>query len=188
MGEDVKITDYVKHGGFNNIDWPNCIDPAVFYDADGKMWMVYGSWSGGIFLLELDEETGYPIHPETDEADNVNKYYGKRLCGGGHNSIEGQYIQYDEKSGYYYLLVSYGGLNRDGELSDPGIPLGSGGWYLCGRKGTGDAKGLGSFRIRGEDDGQLYTAKSRRELHGTGRTVGIYRYRRKDVCGLPSAF
>ena len=114
MGEDVKITDYVKHGGFNNIDWPNCIDPAVFYDADGKMWMVYGSWSGGIFLLELDEETGYPIHPETDEADHVNKYYGKRLCGGGHNSIEGPYIQYDEKSGYYYLLVSYGGLNRDG--------------------------------------------------------------------------
>ena len=104
----------MKHGGFNNIDWPNCIDPAVFYDADGKMWMVYGSWSGGIFLLELDEETGYPIHPETDEADNVNKYYGKRLCGGGHNSIEGPYIQYDEKSGYYYLLVSYGGLNRDG--------------------------------------------------------------------------
>ncbi|MGN1175102.1 MAG: glycoside hydrolase family 43 protein [Roseburia sp.] len=114
MGENTKITDYVKNGGFNNIDWPNCIDPAVFYDEDGKMWMVYGSWSGGIFLLELDEKTGQPIHPETDETNNVNKYYGKRLVGGGHNSIEGPYIQYNEKNGYYYLLVSYGALNREG--------------------------------------------------------------------------
>ena len=80
MGEDVKITDYVKHGGFNNIDWPNCIDPAVFYDADGKMWMVYGSWSGGIFLLELDEETGYPIHPETDEADSRHLPISTERC------------------------------------------------------------------------------------------------------------
>ena len=26
-------------------------DPTVFFDADGRFWMVYGSWSGGIFLL-----------------------------------------------------------------------------------------------------------------------------------------
>lgn len=114
MGEDVKITEYVKNGGFNNIDWPNCIDPAVFYDENGRMWMVYGSWSGGIFLLELDEKTGYPIHPENDPENNVNRYFGKRLIGGGHNSIEGPYIQYDPESGYYYLLVSYGALNREG--------------------------------------------------------------------------
>ncbi|MCI9334188.1 MAG: hypothetical protein HFI98_05455 [Lachnospiraceae bacterium] len=33
---------------------------------------------------------------------------------GGHNSIEGPYIQYDADSGYYYLYVSYGGLERTG--------------------------------------------------------------------------
>ena len=29
-------------------------------------------------------------------------------------SIEGPYIQYDSDSGYYYLYVSYGGLERTG--------------------------------------------------------------------------
>lgn len=76
--------------------------------------MTYGSWSGGIFLLELDPETGLIIHPEADEENGVDPYFGKRLIGGGHNSIEGPYIQYDEKSGYYYLYVSYGGLDRVG--------------------------------------------------------------------------
>ena len=52
---------------YDNNNWPNCIDPDVFYDEDGRMWMVYGSWSGGIFLIEIDEETGYPIYPEADE-------------------------------------------------------------------------------------------------------------------------
>ena len=61
MGEDVKLSDYTKSGSFINDEWPNCIDPAPFYDEDGRMWMGYGSWSGGIFLLELDPATGYPI-------------------------------------------------------------------------------------------------------------------------------
>ncbi len=46
---------------FNNLQWPNCIDPALFFDDEERLWMVYGSWSGGIFLLEIDKETGYPI-------------------------------------------------------------------------------------------------------------------------------
>ena len=32
--------------------YPNCIDPCVFYDEEGKLWMSYGSWSGGIWMLE----------------------------------------------------------------------------------------------------------------------------------------
>lgn len=94
--------------------WPNALDPSVFYDEDGKLWMVYGSWSGGIFLLELDESTGAVIHPEADPDNSVDPYFGKRLIGGGHKSIEGPYILYDEASGYYYLFVSYGGLQADG--------------------------------------------------------------------------
>ena len=78
------------------------------------MWMVYGSWSGGIFILELDEKTGTVIHPEADPDNNVDPYYGKKLLGGGHNSIEGPYILWDKASGYYYMFVSYGGLTREG--------------------------------------------------------------------------
>ena len=105
---------YIKAGAYNYEDYPNAIDPTVFYDADGRMWMVYGSWSGGIFLIELDKSTGQVIHPEMDEANNVDAYYGKKLLGGGHISIEGPYIMYDDITDYYYLFVSYGGLNSNG--------------------------------------------------------------------------
>lgn len=76
--------------------------------------MVYGSWSGGIWLLELDESTGLPIHPEADEEKHIDTYYGYYLMGGLHNSCEGPYILYDDASGYYYLFVSYGELVREG--------------------------------------------------------------------------
>lgn len=105
---------YFKNGGYNTDDCPNAIDPTAFYDADGRMWMVYGSWSGGMFILELDEKTGEVIHPKADETKRIDPYFGKQILGGGHHSIEGPYIIYDEDSDYYYLFVSYGGLNRDG--------------------------------------------------------------------------
>lgn len=76
--------------------------------------MSYGSWSGGIFILEIDQETGLPIHPENDEETRTDKYFGRHLAGGLHNSIEGPYILYDETSAYYYLFVSYGSLFSDG--------------------------------------------------------------------------
>ncbi|BBF42612.1 arabinan endo-1,5-alpha-L-arabinosidase [Lachnospiraceae bacterium KM106-2] len=114
MPKGTKLSEYINMGQYNNIKWPNCIDPTIFYDADGKMWMVYGSWSGGIFLLEIDEATGQPIHPKADEKNQVDAYFGKRLIGGGHNSIEGPYIMYDPVSEYYYLFVSYGKLESNG--------------------------------------------------------------------------
>src|SRR5699024_9948706 len=52
---------------------PNVIDPHTFFDADGNLWMVYGSYSGGIFILEMDENTGLPLE---------NQGYGKKLTGG----------------------------------------------------------------------------------------------------------
>lgn len=109
-GEDRK---YWTGSGYNSTLWPNALDPSVFYDNDGRLWMVYGSWSGGIFILELDEETGLVIHPE-DDAEGTDKYFGKHLLGYGHNSCEGPYIIYSELSNYYYLFVSYGGLTSTG--------------------------------------------------------------------------
>jgi len=114
LGEEADIERYLQYGGFNNKEWPNCIDPAVFTDADGRIWMTYGSWSGGIFLLELNPETGYPIFPEGDEEKGIDPYYGVHLVGGGHHAVEGPYIEYCEENGYYYLFLSYGGLEREG--------------------------------------------------------------------------
>lgn len=115
LGEDYDLAYYLdQEGNYNFHRWPNCIDPNVFHDKDGRLWMVYGSWSGGIYLLEMDEKTGLPIHRIQDNSDQYDAYFGYRLMGGGHRSIEGPYIFYDEKSDYYYLTVSYGWLARDG--------------------------------------------------------------------------
>lgn len=112
--ETAKDTYIKKSNEYNFNKYPNAIDPTVLYDEDGRLWMVYGSWSGGMYLLELDAQTGEVIHPEADEANRVDAYFGKRLMGGNHTSMEGPYILYDEQSGYYYLFLSYGGLAREG--------------------------------------------------------------------------
>jgi len=115
VSEDYAASHYMRADGSYNFDrCPNALDPSIFYDEDGKLWMVYGSWSGGIFLLELDPETGKVIHPEADEENHVDPYFGKWLLGGYHHSIEAPYILYDKEAGYYYLYVSYGGLTREG--------------------------------------------------------------------------
>lgn len=111
-GEDEIPERYVTNG-VDNHKWgdmyPNCIDPCVFYDDDGNLWMSYGSWSGGIFMLALDEETGlrdYTVSYETDIHSDA--YFGKKIAGGMYVSGEASYI---EKIGdYYYLFISYGGL------------------------------------------------------------------------------
>jgi arabinan endo-1,5-alpha-L-arabinosidase len=92
---------YLKGSRYENNLWPNAIDPNAFCDAEGRMWMVYGSWSGGIFLLETDQHTGTLIHPDADEATGVDPYFGKHLLGGGHLCIEGAYVVYDASSRYY---------------------------------------------------------------------------------------
>lgn len=115
VSEEYAKDNYIKKSNeYNFEDYPNAIDPTVFYDGEGRLWMTYGSWSGGIFLLELDEETGEVIHPEADPDNRVDTYYGRQLMGGGHTSIEGPYILYDAAHGYYYLFVSYGSLTREG--------------------------------------------------------------------------
>ena len=99
--------------------WPHTIDPAVFYDEEGKLWLVYGSWSGGIWMLELDEKTGLRDYDVTYPSTNGNSdgvtsdpYFGKKVAGGFYVSGEGPYIEHIGK--YYYLFVSYGGFAPDG--------------------------------------------------------------------------
>jgi arabinan endo-1,5-alpha-L-arabinosidase len=102
--------------------YPNCIDPCVFYDENGKLWMSYGSWSGGIWMLELDENTGlrdYTIdYPLTGSGDGItiDPYFGKKIAGGFYVSGEASYIEYI--GGYYYLFVTYGGLAAGGVPTD----------------------------------------------------------------------
>ncbi len=80
---------------------PNAIDPAAFYDKDGQLWMVYGSYSGGIFILSMDEETGMP---------EAGQGYGKHLVGGNFRAMEGAHVLYSPESDYYYLMWSAAGF------------------------------------------------------------------------------
>lgn len=95
--EDGTIYDATVH--------PNAVDPAVFYAQNGTLWMIYGSYSGGIFIMQLNPSTGQPY---------ANQGYGTHLLGGNHARIEGAYVIYAPDTGYYYMFVSYGGLSADG--------------------------------------------------------------------------
>ncbi|HVU15921.1 MAG TPA: family 43 glycosylhydrolase [Candidatus Didemnitutus sp.] len=90
---------------YNNAVHPNVVDPTTFFDHTGKLWMVYGSFSGGIFILSLDPATGQPYSGQA---------YGKRLTGGNNCTIEGSYILYQPVTGYYYLFMTYGQLDASG--------------------------------------------------------------------------
>lgn len=99
--------------------YPNCIDPCAFFDEEGEMWLIYGSWSGGIFGLKLDKNTGlrdytytYSGNGSTANATSDDAYFGKRVAGGYYVSGEGAYIQHIGK--YYYLFMSYGFFSPEG--------------------------------------------------------------------------
>ena len=100
---------FLKSGyaGYDATRLPNVVDPCVFFDREGKLWMVYGSYSGGIFILEMNPETGFPL--ENQE----NRGYGKKLLGKNHARIEGPYILYSPDTEYYYLFLSFGGLGAN---------------------------------------------------------------------------
>jgi arabinan endo-1,5-alpha-L-arabinosidase len=48
-----KVIDF-RNGG----EGVNCIDPNVFIDDDGRVWLFYGSYKAGLRLVELDRKTG----------------------------------------------------------------------------------------------------------------------------------
>lgn len=116
-GEVSYNDNWFSNSDFNNNLYPNAIDPTVYTAADGKMYMCYGSWSGGIFTLELDKTTGKCIHPKTGTTEDgrmIDSYFGTKISGGYRKSGEGPYIKYNPDNGYYYLWITYGGLLSDG--------------------------------------------------------------------------
>ena len=109
--------NWFNKGDFNNTLYPNAIDPTICTDTDGKMYMCYGSWSGGIFTLEIDKQTGRCIHPKagtTADGRMIDSYFGTKISGGYGKSGEGPFIEYNAETDYYYLWVTYGGLFSDG--------------------------------------------------------------------------
>ncbi|MCR4604324.1 MAG: glycoside hydrolase family 43 protein [Prevotella sp.] len=125
IGEQSTLPSRYNHPSYNNGDqwgdyWPNNIDPTVFYDEDGQLRIAYGSWSGGIWMLHLNEENGLRDYDVTYSSDYATRgkqctsdpYFGKRIAGGCYVSGEAPYIEHI--GDYYYLFMTYGGLAPDG--------------------------------------------------------------------------
>lgn len=72
----------------------NAIDPAVTLDADGRLWMSFGSFWGGIQLVELDRKTGLRRGDAPPRAIAWNK------------EIEAPAIY--RRDDHYYLFVTWG--------------------------------------------------------------------------------
>lgn len=72
----------------------NCIDPNVFEDTDGKLWLTFGSFWSGIQLVELDRTSGKPL------SNAKISTIANRSAG-----IEAPFLV--RWGNYYYLFVSW---------------------------------------------------------------------------------
>src|SRR4051812_21796735 len=78
----------------SSVDDINAIDPSVFKDTDGKVYLSYGSYFNGIGVIELNPATG-----KAKTRARLN-----RVAGGNASSFEGSCIV--KEGHYYYLFVN----------------------------------------------------------------------------------
>ena len=79
----------------------NAIDPSVAIGKDGRWWMHYGSYFGGLFCVELDPSTGFTLRPGDQGHLTARRANPKR------DNLEAPEIFFSEEMGYYYLFQSY---------------------------------------------------------------------------------
>jgi len=80
----------------------NAIDPNVFVEEDGSAYLAFGSYWGGIFMYELDENTGM-LDKNSQNVWNLG--YDPNRFG-----LEAPYLI--KKDGWYYLFVARGSLSK----------------------------------------------------------------------------
>jgi arabinan endo-1,5-alpha-L-arabinosidase len=80
----------------------NGIDPTVTIGKDGKHWFAWGSWTKGIYMLELDPSTGLKKAGTAETKIACNRVSS--------SSMEGPEIIYNPILDKYYLFVAEGDL------------------------------------------------------------------------------
>lgn len=131
------ISDYAQDALYYNVV---ALDPQVVYDADGKMYLTFGSFGAGTYMIELDAETGLRKDGQTEWLDeatintymeearataigDTHSYYGTHMtyCAEG-SVITHQYdVELVSETGevtqtyddYYYLMTCLGVLSRN---------------------------------------------------------------------------
>ena len=79
----------------------NAIDPTVITDKNERMWMIYGSYFGGLFCVELNPKTGLPKNKE-DQGHLI-----ARRANWKKDNLEAPEVIWHQPSGKYYLFYSY---------------------------------------------------------------------------------
>lgn len=80
----------------DNVSPWGAIDPAVFTDASGRCWMVFGSHLNGNYLIELDPATGKRLNTTIQNIAGTSPW-----C-----ENEASYVM--QHGGYYYLFYNKG--------------------------------------------------------------------------------
>lgn len=180
-----------------NMNQPFAIDPAVFRDKDDRIWLVYGSHTEGIWMAELDEQTGLLKNEPEDKtwAASDSRFTEIANYGGAlsENNIEAAYIYNHPDNPYYYLFVNWdvccSGVNstyhiRVGRSASPTGPfLDKAGVDLKLGGGTvfADANGqiLGDDRFIGPGHAGIYR-------HKDGRYYFTHHFYDAQNAGQPS--
>lgn len=163
LTSDLDLTRYAQKRNGNITYAMNCIDPCVYYDNEDNLWLSYGSWFGGMYVIRLDKSTGLRdktytfTTASTDPASATEDVYqGRKIAGGNNVSGEASYVKYF--NGKYYLFVTYGGLvaaggynmrvfvsdNPDGPFTDM---LGNDARYSTSNTGPGSINGNTGIRL-----------------------------------------
>lgn len=110
---------YNETTGVLTSDTINAIDPTVVFDSvTRKLWMAYGSWHTGLYVIELDTLTG----GIKTVGDRGKRIANRKNTGYGQEAPELSY-----HNGFYYLFQSYDALGdlynvRVGRASSPDGP------------------------------------------------------------------
>lgn len=92
----------------HEVDGPNAIDANAVVDAEGRHWLVYGSFFGGIHALELDPGSGF-VHGTGGEPTAGPGALLARRPRSVDGAVEGAFVL-DRPGGGYVLLTSYDSL------------------------------------------------------------------------------
>lgn len=83
----------------------NAIDPSIIENHEtGQLWMVYGSFFGGLFAVELNRQTGLTL-TDGDQGHLVAHRANYQV-----DNMEAPEVIYNPNTKKYYLFVSYGPL------------------------------------------------------------------------------
>lgn len=160
-----------SYDGVRGSSYPNAIDPFVYYDQAGNMYLAYGSFFGGIWYVELDPETGLrkdglTVAQLSGDDSNItkNQRYGACLVANG--NTEGPTISYHEGveiSSYdgtgtyvasastyedrYYLMTSSASLSSEYNMRSY-YSTSATGSYRADNGGTNGSRVSGSFSWR----------------------------------------